>query len=174
MYLGRVWQPFKYVALSEIHSPSGKLWMGRWTWLPRYCWVVLLYKMMVDSCLHIDKLSHWIFVTKYQSLLNIGLPYHQWLCGCRLSCNQRQCIVRLLATPNTCEYLRILVSTCKYLWILPNTCASTACVAVSAGIGHLDRAPTESAIHFNFWIQAAGWGTEPHCLKPRSNWFQYF
>ena len=108
MYLGRVRQPFKYVALSEIHSPSGKLGMGRWTWLPRYCWGVLLYKMMVDSCLHIDKVSYWIFVTKYQCPLDIGLPYHQWLCGGRLSCNQRQCIVRLLATPNTCEYFRIL------------------------------------------------------------------
>ena len=40
MYPGRVRQPFKYVALSEIHSPSGKLGMGRWTWLPRYCWGV--------------------------------------------------------------------------------------------------------------------------------------
>ena len=58
MYLGRVRQPFKYVALSEIHSPSGKLGMGRWTWLPKYCWGVFFYKMILDSCLHIDTLSY--------------------------------------------------------------------------------------------------------------------
>ena len=61
--LGRVRQPFKYVALSESHSPSGKQGMGRWTWLPRYCWGVLFYEMMVDSCLHSCGLSYKIKLT---------------------------------------------------------------------------------------------------------------